>query len=160
MMTRTRVEMTDKLKKADRALLELVTGILVFALIAQLTGLLFPINKMMYSAGLWMGIAVALFSAIHMWHSLQKAFSLDEKGAAGVMAWGYVLRYLITGAMLILLFYTGIGYPLAGFLGILGLKAGAYLQPLTHKFYNFIFHETDPVPQPFVDEEPEVYEEE
>ena len=42
----------------------------------------------------------------------------------------------------------------------LGLKAGAYLQPLTHKFYNFIFHETDPVPQPFVDEEPEVYEEE
>ena len=107
-----------------------------------------------------MGIVVALFSAVHMWHSLQRAFSLDEKGAAGVMARGYVVRYLVTGAMLAVLFYTKIGYPLAGFLGFLGLKAGAYLQPLTHKFYNFIFHETDPVPQAIVEEDTVLCEEE
>lgn len=152
--------MTDRLKRMDRALLELMTGILVFAVVTQLIGLLFPIDKRMYTVGLWIGIAVALFSAVHMWRSLQKAFDLDEKGAAGMMARGYIIRYLITGAMLVLLFYTNIGYPLAGFFGFLGLKAGAYLQPLTHKFYNFIFHETDPVPQPIVEEEPVSCEEE
>lgn len=145
--------MADKLKKVDRALLELLTGILVFAVFSQVIGVLFPINKLMYTVGLCLGILVALFSAFHMWHSLQRAFSLDAKSAAGVMARGYIIRYLLAGVLLGLLFYTNIGYPLAGFLGILGLKAGAYLQPVTHKFYNFIFHETDPIPQPIEEED-------
>ncbi len=152
--------MIDRLKKCDRALLELVTGILLFALVSQLVGICFPIDKLMYTVGLWMGIAVAVFSAVHMWRSLQKAFCLDAKGAAGVMARGYLLRYLLVAVLLILLFLTNAGYPLAGFLGVMGLKAGAYVQPLTHKFYNFIFHETDPVPQPVEEEEPVIQEEE
>ena len=54
---------------------------------------------------------------------------------------------------LLLLYFMGAGYyVLAGFLGVMGLKAGAYLQPLTHKFYNWLFHETDPVPQPLIEE--------
>lgn len=152
--------MVDRLKRVDRALLELITGILLFAIVSQLIGLLFPMNKLMYTVGLWLGIAVALFSAVHMWRSLQKAFTLDAKGAAGVMARGYIFRYLIVAVLLVALFYTNIGYPLAGFWGVIGLKAGAYMQPLTHKFYNFVFHETDPVPQPIVEEEPVLCEEE
>lgn len=145
--------MTDSLKKVDRALLELVTGIWVFALVCQFVGLLFPMDRLKYTIGLWAGIILALFSAVHMWRSLNKAFTRDEKGAVSIMAGGYILRYLLTGVVLILLYYTGIGYPLAGFLGVLGLKAGAYLQPVSHKFYNFIFHETDPVAEPLLETE-------
>ena len=32
------------------------------------------------------------------------------------------------------------------------MKVAAYMQPYTHKFYNFIFHEEDPVPEPLVEE--------
>lgn len=145
--------MTDKLKKVDRTLLELTTGIWVFAFVCQLTGLFLPVNRLKYAVGLWTGIVLALFSAVHMWRSLNKAFTRDEKGAVGVMAGGYVLRYLLTGVMLLVLYYTQAGYPVACFLGVLGLKAGAYLQPATHKFYNFMFHETDPVAEPLLETE-------
>jgi hypothetical protein len=38
--------------------------------------------------------------------------------------------------LIVFLFFclTDIAYPLAVFLGIMGLKAGAYLQPFTHKY--------------------------
>lgn len=145
--------MTDRLKKADRALLELVTGIVVFGLICQMVGVFLPLHRGFYAVGLWSGILVALFSAVHMWRSLNKAFTRDEKGAVTVMTTGYILRYLVACALLVLLFATGVGYPLAGFLGVMGLKAGAYLQPLIHKFYNYIFHETDPVAEPLLETE-------
>lgn len=145
--------MTDKLKRLDRALLELLTGIAVFGIVSQLAGLPFPIDRVKYAVGLWGGILLAFLSAIHMWRSLNKAFMCDEKSAARLLAGGYIIRYLIVAVFLVLIFYTDTGYPLAGFLGVMGLKAAAYLQPLTHKFYNWFFQETDPVPQPLAEEE-------
>lgn len=144
---------TENLKKIDRTLLELLTGIVIYSVLCQLVGLFLPFSRTRFSVGLWLGIMVAVFSAIHMWRSLQKAFLCDEKSAARLLAGGYVVRYLITGAFLVLLFYTGVGYVLTGFLGVIGLKAGAYLQPVTHKFYNRMFHETDPVAEPLSEEE-------
>lgn len=145
--------MTDKLKKTDRALLELLSGIVAFGALCQLAGLFFPIHMLKYAVGLWGGIILALLASVHIWRSLNKAFSCDEKSAARLIAGGYIIRYLVTAAFLLFLFYTDIGYVLAGFLGVMGLKAGAYLQPVTHKFYNRLFHETDPIPQPLAEEE-------
>ena len=152
--------MTDRLKSVDRTLLELWSGILVFAVACQLVVLPFPLDKAGYTIGLWIGILVALFSAFHMWHSLNKAFECDEKTAARKVAGGYVIRYLITAVCLVLLFYADRGYApvLACFLGVMGLKAGAFLQPFTHKFYNWIFHETDPIPQSLPENDGEVSE--
>lgn len=145
--------MTEKLKKVDRTLLELLTGILIFGIICQAAGILFPIQKGKYAMGLWPGILLAGFCAFHMWRSLNKAFLCDAKSAARLMAGGYVVRYLFTGIFLLLLYFTDAGYVLAGFLGVMGLKAAAYLQPVTHKFYNWILHETDPIPQPISEED-------
>ncbi len=147
--------LTDRLKRLDRTLLELITGICVFGLACQSAALPFSINQVKFATGLWMGILIAFFSAVHMWRSLNKAFMCDEKSAARLLAGGYLMRYLITGVFLVVLFYTNAGYVLAGFLGVMGIKAGAYLQPVTHKFYNWIFHEKDPVPQPVSEEEGE-----
>lgn len=147
------MRMTDKLKRVDRALLELVTGIAVFGVLCQTVGLLFPIDSVKYALGLWGGIILAALAAIHIWRSLNKAFSCDGKSAARLIAGGYVVRYLVAALFLLLLYFMGAGYyVLAGFLGVMGLKAGAYLQPLTHRFYNRLFHETDPVPQPLIEE--------
>ncbi len=147
--------LTDKLKRLDRTLLELITGIFVFGLACQSAALPFSINQVKFAAGLWMGILIAFFSAIHMWRSLNKAFMCDEKSAARLLAGGYLIRYLITGVFLAVLLFTNAGYVLAGFLGVMGIKAGAYLQPVTHRFYNWIFHEKDPVPRPVSEEDGE-----
>lgn len=147
------MRMTDKLKRVDRALLELVTGVAVFGVFCQTAGLLFPMDSVKYALGLWGGIILAALAAVHIWRSLNKAFSCDGKSAARLIAGGYVVRYLVAALFLLLLYFMGAGYyVLAGFLGVMGLKAGAYLQPLTHKFYNWLFHETDPVPQPLIEE--------
>lgn len=49
------MRMTDKLKRVDRALLELVTGIAVFGVFCQTAGLLFPMDSVKYALGLWGG---------------------------------------------------------------------------------------------------------
>lgn len=150
--------MKNKLKKMDRTLLELLTGILLFGVLCQLFALPFPMRQDKYAIGLWVGILLAVTSAVHIFRSLNKAFLCDEKSAARLLAGGYLVRYLITGVFLVVLFYTDAGYVLAGFLGVMGLKTGAYLQPPVHKFYNWIFHETDPVPQPLTEEDGEALE--
>lgn len=153
---RVKVTMIDKLKQMNRTLLELLTGIAFFALACQIAALFPPMDQMRFAIGFWAGIILSFFSAVYIQQSLMKAFCCDEKSAAMLLAGGYILRYLVTGSILIFLFLSGIGYPLACFLGVLGLKAGAYLQPVTHKLYNRFFHETDPVPQPLCEEDSEV----
>lgn len=140
--------MTEKLKKIDRTLLELLTGILLCGVVCQMIALLLPFDKIKSAVGLWLGVLIAVFSAIHMWRSLNKAFMCDGKTAARMMAGGYLIRYAVVAVFLIFLFLTNIGYILTGFVGVLTLKMSAFLQPVTHKFYNRVFHETDPVPMP------------
>lgn len=149
--------MTERLKKMDRAILELISGILVFTVFCQLAGLFLPFDGRLFALGLWSGGLMACILAIHMWKALNKAFLCDEKTAVKIMSGGYLIRYVLTAAYLVFLFYTGVGYVLAGFLGVMSLKAGAYLQPLIHKYYNWLFHETDPIPQP-LEEQSEVME--
>lgn len=134
--------MTDRLKRFDRTLLELWAGILLFGIFCQCVALPFPLDRTKYAIGLWTGVLVAVLSAFHMWFSLNKAFGCDEKTASRKLAGGYVIRYLVTAVFLLLLYFTNAGYVLAGFLGVMGLKAGAFVQPLTHKFFNWIFHDT------------------
>ena len=153
---RVKITMIEKLKQMNRTLLELITGIAVFAFVCQITALFFPMEQFKFTIGFWSGIILAVFSSVHMLQSLNKAFCCDEKSAARLMAGGYVLRYLVIGIILVLLFLSDAGYPLACFLGVIGLKAGAYLQPFMHRLYNYIFHETDPIPQPLCEEDHEI----
>jgi len=149
--------MIQKLKKIDRTLLELLAGILVCSIVCQSVALLLPFDRLKSAIGLWLGVILALFSAVHMWRSLNKAFMCDEKSAARLMAGGYLIRYLIVAAFLVFLFFSKIGYILAGFAGVMTLKMSAFLQPVTHKFFNRVFHETDPVPIPLSDLEEAEY---
>lgn len=149
--------MINRLKKMDRTLLELLTGILLFGIIGQLVILFLPFDRIKSAVGWWPGVLIAFLSAIHMWRSLNKAFLCDEKSAARMMAGGYLIRYLIMALFLVVLFLTNAGYILAGFIGIMTLKMSAFIQPATHKVYNRIFHETDPVAMPLAEVEEEDY---
>lgn len=133
----------EKIKKTDTALLELLTGILLSGMIFSLLGLFLlffeEISLGKYLASMWLGILAAGCSSVHMWKSLNKAFGCEESQASKMLATGYVVRYLLSAVFLLLVYYVGKGYILAAFLGLMGMKTGAYLQPFSHKIWDKIY---------------------
>lgn len=143
----------DALKKSNRALLEMFSGMLLIGVIAEIVGLFIVEDKGLYSAGLWLGIAMAAGYTFHMKISLDKALDFESQKASTMVMSNYLIRYFVVAAIMILICYTKVINPLLVFFSFLSMKVSAFLQPLTHKFYNFLFHETDPIPQPLEDEE-------
>ena len=127
-------------------------GQLFFGLVCQLFGLFFVQQQGRYSAGLWFGIACAMVAAIHMAHTLDRALLMGD-AAAKIITRGYIFRYLMFIAILVIVSVTGIMHPLTVFLGYMSLKVTAYIQPFTHKVLNRLFHETDPIPEKMPEEE-------
>lgn len=140
------------LKKIDRTLLEMHTGMLLFGLVCQMIGVFFVKNQAGYAESLWFGVLFAAVSGVHMAKTLDRAL-LDPSCTAKVLTRGYVLRYIAVAVIFVAISLTAVLNPLVVFLGYMSLKVTAYLQPLTHKFYNKLFHETDPIPQPLPEEE-------
>ncbi len=123
-------------------LVELITGVVLFAVVCQMVGVFFVNDKWDYSLGLWIGAAMASGMAIHMDYALKKTLLLDPESATKVARKDSMIRYflvvLILGVIMVLRFAN----PLSAFLGLMGLKIAAYGQPLIHKlFQKFIKEE-------------------
>ncbi len=146
------------LKRADRTLLEMHTGMLLYGIVCRIVGAFFADNQLRYASSLWFGILFAAVACIHMARTLDRALA-DSASASKIITGGYVFRYLMVIVILAVISVTDVMNTLVVFLGYMSLKITAYLQPLTHKFYNMLFHETDPVPQALPEEEPKEPEE-
>lgn len=133
-------EMKEKIIRINRTLFELETGILIFGVLCQLFVFL-PIDKGAYSLGLWAGILIAMVSAFHMWWSLDRALNLEERQAVKVTSAHNILRYFLITVALILIAVSRIANPLSAFLGIMGLKASAYMHFITKKISTLIYGE-------------------
>lgn len=131
------------LRRINQALPGLIAGIIVFGVVVQLSGVWFVEDKLRYSTGLWLGIAVACGMAVHMAVILYDVMDLSEKGARTRVTLQYMLRYATVATALFLTAYFKLGNPVTFFIGVMGLKAGAYLQPLTHKIISKIAGEND-----------------
>ena len=126
-------EKDGKRRGIDRTLLELLVGIRFWGILCQLTGVWFLADKAGYSAGLWIGAALACLSGIHMWWSLDRSLDFGQDHVVKIMTKHNMIRYLVIVAVLGFLMIEGFANPLAAFLGLMGLKVAAYLQPFTHK---------------------------
>ncbi len=119
------------LRRLNKALPELILGILLYGALLQAAGVWLAQEKLLYSTGLWIGIATAIFMAIHMAVVLEDAVS--ARGGQGKLVAMSLLRY----AAVVLVFFCmtrfRLGNPLSGFAGVMGLKIAAYLQPFIHK---------------------------
>lgn len=132
--------MKEKITRINRTLFELETGILLFGVVCQLFVFLLK-DKLSYSLGLWMGILIAMISAFHMWWSLDRALELPERAAVKSMSTHNILRYIFITAALVLIAISEIADPLSAFLGIMGLKASAYMHFITKKISVVIYGE-------------------
>lgn len=124
--------MKEKIKKISETLKELLIGILFYGIIVEVIGICFIKDKTYFSIGLWIGIILACAAAVHMWWGLDRAMDLGD-GASKYALSQNLIRYGVIVVAFGALCVMDVGNPIAAFAGIMGLKAGAYLQPFTHK---------------------------
>ena len=130
-------------EKMDETLKELMTGTLLFVLVCLVAGVWFVNSPLKYILGLLIGLILALLAAWHMHRSICRNMDLNagNDGAANAYAVkNSMIRYGVILIVFLAVCLTDFAYPLAVFLGIMGLKAGAYLQPFTRKY---LFRKTD-----------------
>ena len=125
-------------KKPDRTLLELSIGIAAWGVLCQLAGVWFVSDKGGYSLGLWMGTLLAAAAGVHMWWALDRALDFERDTAVKMMTKHNIIRYFVFVIVMALIMVSGFANPLAAFLGLMGLKVAAYLQPFTHKVLGYI----------------------
>ena len=119
------------LKRLNDALPELVLGIIVYGIVVELAGVWFVTDKLRYTTGLVIGIGMAVNMAI----VLRDAVEIygGEHAQAKIIAKS-ILRYVIVVIVFFVMMKFNLGNLFTAFIGVLGLKISAYLQPFTHKF--------------------------
>jgi hypothetical protein len=123
------------LRRINQALPGLVAGIIAYGVAVQLVGMWFVKDKISYSIGLWFGIAVAVGLAINIATVIFDAVTMDTgaKNANRRIIAKSVIRYVVVVILFFVLGYFRFGNLFAAFLGVLGLKISAYLQPAVNK---------------------------
>jgi hypothetical protein len=122
------------LKRINPALPQLIVGILLYGIVIQITGMWFVNDKQAYTLGLWIGIALAIGMAINM--AIVILDAVDAAATTGrTVRTGFwsVLRYVVVVGVFVAAWYFELANPLIMFLGLMGLKVSAYLQPMFHK---------------------------
>lgn len=123
----------NRLKEINSALPGLILGIAAFGVLCQAVGFFLVSDKADFSIGLWIGILTAIFMAFHMAFSLNMTVERDEKGAQASAIRQNMIRYFVVIIVFGILMITRIGNPLAAFVGVMGLKVSAYVQPMLSK---------------------------
>ena len=119
--------------KKENTLFELLVGIVFFGIVMQIICVCVSRNYWYDAVGIWSGIAISCFSAIHMKRTIEDAIDLGESGAVKHIRLGYVKRMLVAFLVVGIVLYFKVGNPLTVLISIFSLKMAAYLQPLVHK---------------------------
>ena len=119
--------------KKNNTLAELLIGISVVGVSAQLIFLVFGKHHVYNAIGLWVGVILAASMAIHMQRSIEDG--LDLMGNSGVkhMQKASATRMLVACIVMAVVLYKKWGNPLTLFVGVMALQLAAYMQPLVHK---------------------------
>lgn len=123
------------LKRLNDVLPELILGILVYGIVAELAGVWFVADKGAYTLGLIIGLLTACGMAINMASVILDTIDgcTDASNARVRVTIKAALRYCVVAVLFAIIAKFEIGNFYASFIGVMGLKVSAYLQPFTHK---------------------------
>ena len=122
------------LRRINDAFPGLVLGIVIYGIIVELVGVWFVEDKLRYSTGLLIGISVAIGLAINIAQVIRDAVEIyGADGARNRLIVKSVLRYLVVVVVFFVMMKFNLGNLVTAFVGVLGLKVSAYLQPFAHK---------------------------
>ncbi len=121
--------------KKNNILVELLAGIISLGVLIQIIMAIAFENYLYNAVGLWTGVGIACFIAIHLKRSIEDSLDLGVEGAVKHARTAYATRTVITLIVIGVVVYFKIGNPFTVVLGIFPLKLSAYLQPLIHKIF-------------------------
>ena len=135
------------LRRINEALPGLIGGIFLYGIVLQFVGMWFVEDKLAYSIGLWYGIAIAVGMGINLELVIYDAVTFDgTQNANGRVVAKSLLRYIVVAVLFFILGYFNFGNLYSAFLGVLGLKISAYLQPILRKVINKLTGRIDAPP--------------
>ena len=118
------------LKRINDALPGLVFGIVFYGIVVQLIGVWFVTDKISYSIGLWIAVGMAVNIATVIYDATA---IYGQKDANRRIVAKSLLRYIVVAVLVFILGLFDFGNLIMAFVGMLGLKISAYLQPLFMK---------------------------
>ena len=122
------------LRRLNDALPGLVLGIVIYGIVVELAGIWFVEDKLRYSTGLLIGIVIAIGLAVNIAQVIRDAVEIyGADGARNRLIIKSVLRYLVVVVVFFVMMKFNLGNLVTAFIGVLGLKVSAYLQPFAHK---------------------------
>lgn len=121
--------------KKNSILTELLIGIILLGIVMQIACIIVSKDYLYNAIGLWSGIAVACFMAIHLKRSIEDSLDLGVEGAQKHARSAYATRMVVTLFVIGIVIYFNLGNPFNLVLGIFPLKISAYLQPHMHKLF-------------------------
>lgn len=121
------------MKRFETVLRELLYGILILGIFIQAAFIWFFPSKLMFTLGLWVGIGLAVFMAIHMDYSINRGVDLPADDSGKYMTKMVSIRMLVVLVIFVGMCILNADTGLAILLGMLTLKFSAYLQPQLHK---------------------------
>lgn len=129
--------------KKNNILIELLVGIIALGVILQIVCIVVAKHHLYNAVGLWVGIGLAWFMAIHMKRTIEDSLDMDEESAVKHARNAYALRTGVAVAVIALVVLFKLGNPITLVIGIFPLKGAAYLQPLIHKVFQWYERKKD-----------------
>lgn len=99
-----------------------------FTLIVYALGIFFVTDLMAWTIGVVLGLVIAILKLRVMTLTITKALEMPENKAKSYTQKHYMLRYLLTGVVLVIAVLTPGINTVGVFVGLLSMKIGAYMQ--------------------------------
>lgn len=113
---------------------DMIFIIVVFGIIAAIIECIFVKNILYSLGGLFTGCILAIYMFVYMNIVLHRSISFgDSKAIERYIVKHSIIRYLTVVVVFFVLCITEIADPISCFIGLLGLKVSAYLQPSVNK---------------------------
>ena len=106
----------------------LILYMVIFSLIIEILGILLVSDKKSFTMGLVFGLIFSILKLFLMKNTIEKAVTMPEGKAQKYMNAHYMIRYVLTGIVLVVAaLEPSIDIP-GVFLGLLSMKVAAYMQ--------------------------------
>ena len=122
--------------KKNRIGMELIIGIILWAIVAQIVCVIVSKDYLYNAIGLWGGVAIASFMAIHIAYSIEDILDMGEEEGTKHSRSAVILRAVVAFIIMGVVIYFNLGNPMTLLVGALTLKMSAYIQPHMHKLFS------------------------
>lgn len=111
----------------------LIVYMILFSLIIEIIGILLVNNKMSFTKGILFGLIFSILKLSLMKHTIEKAVMMPEGKAQKYTNVQYMIRYILTGIVLLVAALEPSIDLIGVFFGLLSMKVAAYMQFFINK---------------------------